>query len=134
VMKWIDQAGYTCAVNWSKRYCVTVYVGGIRFYHPIRIGHIVESQARLIHTGRTSMHVAVDISAEDPRTGQRVQTTHCIIVFVAVDDQGEPVPVTPWEPVTEEEKGLSAYARKLMDLRKDIDKAMQPYHADRTAG
>ena len=28
VMKWIDQAGYTCAVGWSGRYCVTVYVGG----------------------------------------------------------------------------------------------------------
>ena len=31
-MKWIDQAGYTCAAGWSGQYCVTVYVGGIRFY------------------------------------------------------------------------------------------------------
>src|SRR5918998_24965 len=30
VMKWIDQAGYACAVGWSGQYCVTVYVGGIR--------------------------------------------------------------------------------------------------------
>jgi acyl-CoA hydrolase len=134
VMKWIDQAGYTCSVNWSKRYCVTVYVGGIRFYHPIRIGHIVESRARLIHTGTTSMHVAVDISAEDPRTGERVKTSHCIIVFVAVDDDGKPVPVPPWVPVTEEEQSLSAYAQKLMDLRKDIDAAMQPYAFDNTVG
>ena len=35
VMKWIDQAGYACATQWSGNYCVTVYVGGIRFLKPI---------------------------------------------------------------------------------------------------
>jgi acyl-CoA hydrolase len=25
VMKWIDQAGYACAVGWSGQYCVKVY-------------------------------------------------------------------------------------------------------------
>lgn len=127
VMKWIDQAGYTCAVNWSGQYCVTVYVGGIRFFHPIRIGHIVEAQARLIHTGRTSMHIAVDISAQDPRSNERLKTTHCIIVFVAMDDAGQPMPVKAWTPVTDEEKALQHYAIRLMDLRKDIDAAMQPF-------
>ena len=32
VMKWIDQAGYACASSCASSYCVTVYVGGIRFY------------------------------------------------------------------------------------------------------
>ncbi len=41
VMKWIDEAGYACATSWSKRYCVTVYVGGIRFHRPIMIGDLV---------------------------------------------------------------------------------------------
>ena len=27
VMKWIDQAGYTCAAGWTGAYCVTIYVG-----------------------------------------------------------------------------------------------------------
>jgi acyl-CoA hydrolase len=127
VMKWIDQVGYTCAVNWSGHYCVTVYVGGIRFFHPIRIGHIVEAQARLIHTGRTSMHIAVDISAQDPRTNDRVKTTHCIIVFVAMDDSGSPLPVKEWVPATEGDKALQHYAVRLMELRKNIDEAMRPF-------
>jgi acyl-CoA hydrolase len=84
VMKWIDQAGYTCAVAWSGQYCVTVYVGGIRFIQPIVIGHLVEVQARLIYTGKTSMHIAVDVLAGDPKESQLRKTTHCIIVFVAV--------------------------------------------------
>ncbi|MDZ7612931.1 MAG: acyl-CoA thioesterase [Flavobacteriaceae bacterium] len=41
VMKWIDQTAYTCARNWAETYCVTVYVGGIRFYKPISIGEVI---------------------------------------------------------------------------------------------
>ena len=40
VMKWIDEAGYACATSWSKRYCVTVFIGSIRFHRPIRIGEL----------------------------------------------------------------------------------------------
>ena len=87
VMKWIDEAGYACAAGWSGRYCVTIYVGGIRFHQPIHIGDMVEVCARIIYTGRTSMHVAVQVSAGDPKTDNRRDTTQCIIVFVAVDDR-----------------------------------------------
>lgn len=127
VMKWIDQAGYACAVGWSGQYCVTVYVGGIRFYKPIHIGHMVEVRARLIYTGRTSMHVAVDVSAGDPRTGEADQTTHCIIIFVAVDEAGKPVKVAPWAPKTDEDEGLAAYAVKLMELRQAIEDEMSAH-------
>jgi uncharacterized protein (TIGR00369 family) len=61
-MKWIDQAGYACAVDWSGQYCVTVYVGGIRFHRPVLIGNMIEVSAKLIHTGKTNMHVAVEAS------------------------------------------------------------------------
>ena len=127
VMKWIDQAGYACAVGWSGQYCVTVYVGGIRFYKPVHIGHMVEVRARLIYTGRTSMHVAVDVTAGDPRGGEMRQTTHCIIIFVAVDDGGKPVEVTPWLAETDEDKQLAAYAVKLMELRQSIEEQMREH-------
>jgi acyl-CoA hydrolase len=127
VMKWIDQAGYTCAVGWSGHYCVTIYVGGIRFYHPILIGDLVEVQATLIYTGTTSMHIAVDVYAGDPKQPGRQKTTHCIIIFVAVDRDGHPVPVPAWEPHSEDDRRLAAYAQKLMAMRKDIDAEMRPY-------
>jgi acyl-CoA hydrolase len=127
VMKWIDQTAYACAAGWSGRYCVTVYVGGIRFYQPVFIGHVVEIEARLIYTGRTSMHIAVDVAARDPRAGEAAKTTHCIIVFVAVDEEGKPVGVDSWEPVTDEEKALERYAVRLMELRKQIETEMDPY-------
>ncbi len=127
VMKWIDQAGYTCAVSWSGQYCVTVYVGGIRFYHPIHIGDLVEVQAKLIYTGTTSIHVAVDVYAGDPKQSRRQKTTHCVIIFVAVDRDGHPVSVPAWQPESEDDRILQAYAQKLMVMRKDIDTEMQQY-------
>ncbi|WP_018152242.1 acyl-CoA thioesterase [Leeia oryzae] len=124
VMKWIDQAGYACAVGWSGRYCVTVYVGGIRFYKPVLLGSMVEVSARVIYTGRTSMHVAVDVSAGDLKDGEFNKTTHCVMVFVATNDHGNPTPVPAWEPQTEDEKAQQSYALKLMELRKGIEAEM----------
>ena len=51
VMKWIDQAGYTCAAGWTGTYCVTVYLGGLHFLGPIRVGELVELRALVIRTG-----------------------------------------------------------------------------------
>lgn len=124
VMTWIDQAGYACAVGWSGRYCVTRYVGGIRFHRPIQIGHVVEVRARVIFTGTTSMHIAVDVRSADPRDAEYRQTTHCVIIFVAVDDAGAPAAVPAWTPETEADRAEEGYARRLMDLRKGIEQEM----------
>lgn len=127
VMKWIDQAGYACAVGWSGQYCVTIYVGGIRFHRPVLIGNMVEVSAKLVHTGRTSLHVAVEVSAGDPKEGLYTRTTQCMIVFVAVDEEGTPVEVTRWEPQTEGDIALERYAKKLMELQKATEKEVGPH-------
>ncbi|WP_291910612.1 acyl-CoA thioesterase [Chitinophaga sp. CB10] len=127
VMKWIDQAGYTCAANWSGQYAVTVYVGGIRFFKPIAIGDLVEITANIIYTGNTSMHISIDVFAGNPRQQTKAKTTHCVMVFAAVDDAGKTVKVPKWIPRTPAEINMENYAKKLMDLRKDIDAEMKPY-------
>ncbi|MEZ4454228.1 MAG: acyl-CoA thioesterase [Nannocystaceae bacterium] len=124
VMTWIDEAGYACAVGWSGRYCVTRYVGGIRFSRPIHIGHVVEVRARVIYTGKTSMHIAVDVASADPRVGDYAETTHCVIVFVAVDDAGDPVAVPAWAPTSEADLAEERYAQRLMELRRGIEEEM----------
>ena len=121
VMRWIDQAGYACAVGWSGHYCVTIYVGGIRFYKPVLVGSLVEVHARIIYTGRTSMHVAVDVRAGDLKDQAFHKTTHCVIVFVSMNDHGNPTNVVPWIPETPSEVAEQQYAVKLMDLRKGIE-------------
>ncbi len=127
VMKWIDQTAYTCARTWSGSYCVTVYVGGIRFIHPINIGDVVRVDAHVIHTGRTSIHIAVDVYSKSFEDQDFQKKTHCIIVFVAVDVNGKPIPVKKWIPKTEKEKKLQEYAQKLVQLRKGVYEEMKPF-------
>jgi acyl-CoA hydrolase len=51
-----------------------------------------------------------------------------VIVFVAVDEQGNPVEVTRWRPETEEDAALERYAVKLMELRKGMDESVANLH------
>ena len=127
VMKWIDQVGYSCASLWSESYCVTVYVGGIRFYKPILIGDIVKIKAEIIYTGNTSMHIAIDVFSKKVTESEFEHKTHCIVVFVAVDENGKSVNVPKWEPTTESEKEKEKYAIKLMNLRRNIEDEMSPF-------
>lgn len=53
--------------------------------------------------------------------------THCIIVFVAVDDEGISVEVPKFEQETEAEKQIEQYVVKLMDLRKNIEYEIKPF-------
>src|SRR6478735_1707927 len=95
VMKWIDQAGYAAAVGWSGQYCVTVAVGGIQFVKPILIGDIVVVRCKLIRTGSSSMHFALD--APD----------------------GRPAPVPPWVPQTDDDRILASYAEKIIAMSRE---------------
>jgi acyl-CoA hydrolase len=121
VMKWIDQAGYACAAGWAGGYCVTVYVGGIQFERPIQVGQVVEVRAQVVHTGSTSMHVAVDVAARDTTDEVAERTTHCLMVFVAVDAERRPTAVPEYVPRSDEERELAAYAQRMMAMRKAIE-------------
>jgi 4-hydroxybenzoyl-CoA thioesterase len=124
VLEWIDKAGYACAVGWSGRYCVTAYVGNVRFTRPVRVGHLVEATARVVHTGRTSMHILVTVESGDPQDGVLAEATECLIIFVAVDGDGKPTPVPAWEAVTEADLAAQAAAVRRIELRAEIESAM----------
>lgn len=127
VMKWIDQTAFTCARTWSGTYCVTVYVGGIRFLKPIKIGELVKITAKVIYTGKTSVHISVDVYSKSFEDKKFEKTTHCVIVFVSVDEEGKPTEVNKWVPKTENEKQLEVYAKKLKELRSQISEEMKPF-------
>lgn len=118
VMKWIDEAGYACATSWSKRYCVTVFVGGIRFHRPIMIGDLVEVEARLAYTGKTSMNISVEVRSGDMKSGQMAKTTECLIVFVSVDSHGQPIPVDHFAPETPGDIALAQRAQAHIEAAK----------------
>ncbi len=125
VMKWIDLAAYACSAGWSGRYCVTAYAGGIRFVAPIHVGSLVEVDAKVIYTGNSSMHIALEVNACDPKSLNRRLTTHCIVIMVAVDQNGQSEQVPQWIPESAEDIREHESAKKLMDMRKQIGEEMQ---------
>lgn len=125
VLEWIDKAGYACAVGWSRSYCVTAYVGNVHFTQPIAPGEMVEVHARIIHTGRTSMHVLVSVDTSDIRDRDWRPATHCILVFVAVDEAGRPTAVPVWHPTSAAGRELQVNAAERLEARRGIHRAMQ---------
>lgn len=121
VMKWIDQASYACAAQWSKRYCVTVSANAIRFIRPILVGQMVTIQARIVHTGQTSMHIYVVVKASDPKEVADVVTNRCFITFMAVDEAGYPVEVPGHIAETDEDKKLEKVAIHGKEFAKKLD-------------
>ncbi len=120
VMRWIDEAAFAVATRWCQGPAITAYSGGVRFYRPIQIGHLVELEARLLRTGRSSMHIAVHVRSGPPTTGDMQLTTHCLTIFVALDENGKPKPVPRWRPQSAEDKALDAHALHLVELRRQI--------------
>ena len=100
---------------------VAVYAGGVRFYRPLRIGHLVEVEARLLLTGTSSMHISVHVRSGDPATGELELTTHSLIVFVPLDRDGHAVPARPWTPVSDEDIALRDHAQALVEMRNRVD-------------
>ncbi|NUO91817.1 MAG: acyl-CoA thioesterase [Dermatophilaceae bacterium] len=122
VMRWIDEAAHVLATQWTGSAAnVAVYAGGVRFYRPLRIGHVVEVEARLLLTGTSSMHISVHVRSGDPATGELALTTHSLIVFVPLDDDGNAVPARPWTPVSDEDVALRDHALALVQMRNRVD-------------
>lgn len=129
-MRWIDDAANLCATQWAGTPCTSVYAGGVRFYRPIQIGHVVEVEARLLHTGRRTMHISVHVSSGPPTSSERELTTHCLTVSSSLGLDGEFQDVPAWEPVSDEDERLDAHARDLIDLRSRRPRATPLAHLD----
>lgn len=111
VMNWMDQAGYACASTWAVGPCVTVYASSLRFRRTVRRGDLVEVQARLAFTGHANMNITVELRSGSLVGGRLQPTAECLMVYLAVDEAGEPVPVSQWTPETPGEMALASSAR-----------------------
>jgi acyl-CoA hydrolase len=106
VMHWIDLVGAMVAYRHSRRPVVTVAMERLEFIHPIKLGHIVILKARLNYVGYTSMEVGVQVFAEDPRQETHRLSSHALLTYVALDDEGKPTPVPKLKLTNDEERRL----------------------------
>jgi acyl-CoA hydrolase len=74
-------------------------------------------RAEVTWVGRTSMETRVVVTAENVITGNVTHTNTAYFVYVALDENGRPVPVPPLILETEEEKARFERAANRQALR-----------------
>ena len=94
LMSQMDLAGATLAFDLAKGRCATVAVSEIVFLNPVSVGDEVSLFAELLSVGRTSIRVAVEAWRRPRDSSQAVKVTTGIFVYVAIDTQRKPRPVT----------------------------------------
>jgi len=110
--------------RFARRTVVTASTEAIDFRAPVHVGEIVEVRSRVVWTGRTSMIVRGELVGENPRTGERRLATVGHISFVALDDDGRPIPVPPLLVETDEQRHhhvIGARVREHIRLRRAHD-------------
>lgn len=95
VLALMDKTAAIAALRFCRQPVVTASTERIDFRTPIRLGDIIEASARVIHTGRTSLIVRIDIYAERPYSDEREHCTSGYYTFVSIDEHGQPQPVPP---------------------------------------
>jgi uncharacterized protein (TIGR00369 family) len=93
VVKWMDEVGVMSAMRHAGENCVTARINQLNFTRPVPQGEncVIESYAYA--TGETSIRVRLTVYRENPRTGEREQTTDSYFIFVAVDSELDTLPV-----------------------------------------
>jgi uncharacterized protein (TIGR00369 family) len=112
IMKLVDEAGALACMRHAQHRVVTVAIDSMVFRQPIKIGDLVILNAEVTHTGRTSMEAEVQVLAENPISGERSHTNTAYLLYVALDDDGNTVPVPPLKTETEDEKRRMEQAKE----------------------
>jgi uncharacterized protein (TIGR00369 family) len=120
IMKLVDECGALACMRHARTRVVTVAMDSMTFRQPIKVGDLVTLSAEVTYTGRTSMEAEVLVEAENPITGVKTHTNHAYLVYVALDESGQPVTIPPIVAETlEEQQRLDAgKQRQAMRLKK----------------
>jgi uncharacterized protein (TIGR00369 family) len=92
-LKLMGKAAFIAATRHARAVMVMAASDRVDFTSPIREGEMVELIARVVHTGRSSVQVSVDLIAEHLLDGDRRHAATSMFTMVAVDDNGRPIPV-----------------------------------------
>ena len=94
LLSYIDQAGAVAAREYQPHRFVTVAMDKVAFKQPVFVGDVLSFYAQVVKVGRTSLTIHVSVESQrfaDPR--EVVPVTEAELVYVAVNEKREPVPV-----------------------------------------
>src|ERR687894_1463644 len=104
VMHLIDIAGAIACHRHTRSLLVTAAVDGLEFLHPIKVGDLIILKSRVTCTFTTSLEVEVEVFSEETLSGDRRMTSRAHLTFVAIDREGQRLPIPGLVLETEDEK------------------------------
>jgi len=113
----MDKCAAISAQRHANRVCVTAAVDNVEFQSAIRESEVVVIDGRVNRAFQTSMEVELNVWAENPRKETRRKCNRAFYTFVALDEDGAPVPVPSIEPKTDAERDRYEAAAKRRDVR-----------------
>lgn len=119
VLAYIDEiAGITAMKHARQQVVVTASIDSVDFLSAAHVGDVLELEANVTSTGRTSMEVFVRVKSINLQTGEERLTTESFLTMVAMGDNGKPTAVPAVIPESEGEKKFFETAPARREYRK----------------
>ena len=100
----VDRICCIAAQRHANAICVTVSVNNVSFGKVIPLGSMMTIEAKVSRSFSSSMEVIADVYLENRDSGEKTKVNEAIYTFVAVDNNGKPIPVPELIPETDLEK------------------------------
>lgn len=104
VLAYIDEIAGISAMKHSRKQVVTASIDSVDFLSSAHVGDVLELEANVTSTGRTSMEVYVRVKSHNLQTGEERLTTESFLTMVAMGEDGKPVQVPAVVPESTGEK------------------------------
>lgn len=122
LLQWMDVCSAISAQRHCNRNVVTISVDNVEFKSAIKLGEVVVIEAEVTRAFTSSMEIAMEVWAENLRTGERRLCTTSFYTFVSVDADGRPVPVPRIIPESDFEKERYEQAKERREMRLKISR------------
>jgi acyl-CoA thioesterase YciA len=114
MLSWLDLSGaaYASQICDSPR-LVTKKFEEVIFEKPVKIGNLIKIYGEVVKFGNTSVTVKLEARKHNVETGQQQLVCSTVVVFVKINDDGEPVPISDRVKVRYKER-YKKYKRGLL--------------------
>jgi acyl-CoA hydrolase len=130
LMYWMDIAASMAAMKHCNAPCMTASVDNLSFKNPIKLGNIVNIEAKVTRAFNTSMEIHLKVVGEDTLHQYQYESNEAYFTFVALDPNRKPRTVPALIPETKEEIAMYDGALRRRQLRLILAGKLKPDDAN----
>ncbi len=105
MLSWVDEAAGLMATKICQTTnMVTVKMEEVNFKKPVKMGFSISIYGQVVRMGRSSITLYMEARKHNVYSGEETLVTSTKIVFVRIDEVGDPIPIN--EPIRDKYKEL----------------------------